>query len=467
MANEEAEEYKKRGNDAFKERKWDEAIKQYNKAIALDPTNAAYYSNRSGAWSSKGNHESALADANKCLGQDPQFVKGYARKGKALFDMDEWDQAEVAYKEGLKADPANDGCNRGLADIAAARQRRTAGARSSSSSSSSSSFSSGFGGMGGFLPKLMERFKKGGRMQSYLLIFVAYSLFSSFTGRFSKKTTGTDPVEAQDAVEYEEDEAGQEALKPLGGRQFSEVDGKWLSYLQAGRKSDSMLLLLHRSSLSAETEYAAILPDLAKAAPGGLHVLAPDRPCHGYSPCLEAGEPANASQWIRGILSAQSVPKRLALAAVGREAANHALALARKRADVAQIWLLAPNIAAPDVHSEAGTSGLQAWLEQHKSLTPRAAADVMHWAAVGGSQSGSPQQGSKEISVPKLPKRCKVTILYSEKDEEDEQLTLALQDRGVNSKVRNMGMGETLLSGLVEEVQQLMGDSDSLEADDE
>eukprot|EP00409_Alexandrium_fundyense_P002355 CAMPEP_0185903958 /NCGR_PEP_ID=MMETSP0196C-20130402/3248_1 /TAXON_ID=2932 /ORGANISM="Alexandrium fundyense, Strain CCMP1719" /LENGTH=100 /DNA_ID=CAMNT_0028623133 /DNA_START=90 /DNA_END=388 /DNA_ORIENTATION=+ len=100
MVSEEAEEYKKRGNDAFKERKWDEAIKQYNKAIALDPTNAAYYSNRSGAWSSKSNHESALADANKCLSQDPQFVKGYARKGKALFDMDEWDQAEVAYKEG-------------------------------------------------------------------------------------------------------------------------------------------------------------------------------------------------------------------------------------------------------------------------------------------------------------------------------------------------------------------------------
>eukprot|EP00413_Alexandrium_margalefii_P004767 CAMPEP_0204517080 /NCGR_PEP_ID=MMETSP0661-20131031/3481_1 /ASSEMBLY_ACC=CAM_ASM_000606 /TAXON_ID=109239 /ORGANISM="Alexandrium margalefi, Strain AMGDE01CS-322" /LENGTH=465 /DNA_ID=CAMNT_0051522465 /DNA_START=48 /DNA_END=1445 /DNA_ORIENTATION=- len=465
MVNEEAEEYKKKGNDAFKDRNWDEAIKYYNKAVTLDPTNAAYYSNRSGAWSSKGNHESALSDANKCLGQDAQFVKGYARKGKALFDMDKWDEAEVAYKEGLQVDPTNDGCKRGIVDITSARQRRSsAGARSSGGGGGGGGLGAG---MGGFLPKVLERFKKGGRMQSYLVMLVGYYLFTSLSGRFSKKTPATDAVDAPDAADYEYDKAGSDAPRPLG-RQFSEVEGTWLSYLHAGRKSDSMLLLLHRSSLSAESEFGAVLPQLARAPPGGLQVLAPDRPCHGYSPCPEAGEPANASPWLNGFIAERAAPQRLALAAVGREAAGHALALARNRPEVVQVWLLAPSILSPDVNSSAGTPGLQAWLQQRQdSISPRAATDVLRWAAAGGSPLRTTEQAPEDIAVPKLPKRCKVTILYSDTDREDEQLASALQAQGVDPRVRNMGIGETVLDGLVDDVQQVLGDSGSSEADDE
>lgn len=276
---EEAEEQKKKGNEAFKAQNWDEAIKCYNKAIALDPNNAAYYSNRSGAWSSKGNHESALSDANKCLGQDSKFIKGYARKGKALFDLNRWDEAEAAYKDGLQVDPANDGCKRGMADVASARERRSSAGARSSASGGGGLFAGlgGLGGLGGFLPKVMERFKKGGRMQSYLVIMVAYYLFSSFTGRFSKKTSQTDSSEVQDSVDYEDDEAAPVSVKALA-RQFTEVEGTWISYMQAGSRADTSLLLLHRSSLSAETEFGDILPQLAGAAPRGLQVLAPDRP---------------------------------------------------------------------------------------------------------------------------------------------------------------------------------------------
>eukprot|EP00442_Polarella_glacialis_P057040 CAMPEP_0115108580 /NCGR_PEP_ID=MMETSP0227-20121206/38092_1 /TAXON_ID=89957 /ORGANISM="Polarella glacialis, Strain CCMP 1383" /LENGTH=130 /DNA_ID=CAMNT_0002506909 /DNA_START=80 /DNA_END=472 /DNA_ORIENTATION=+ len=119
--NEEAEKYKGRGNDFFKAGDWEKAVKEYNKAITLDPGNAVYYSNRSGAWSSKGSHQSALRDAEKCIELDPQFAKGYARKAKALFDTFQTNDAEAAYKEGLKVDPTNAACLTGLADVQASR----------------------------------------------------------------------------------------------------------------------------------------------------------------------------------------------------------------------------------------------------------------------------------------------------------------------------------------------------------
>lgn len=130
----EAEEYKKKGNDFFKDKKYDDAIKQYNKAIQLNPDNASYYSNRAACWSCKQNHESALADAKRCLERDDTFVKGYCRKGKALCDLGQFDEAEAAYKEGLAKEPGNDACQRGLTEVSNARRATRSGSRSGSGS---------------------------------------------------------------------------------------------------------------------------------------------------------------------------------------------------------------------------------------------------------------------------------------------------------------------------------------------
>jgi len=125
MSNEEAEKYKGRGNDFLKAGDYEKAIKEYNKAITLDPENAVYYSNRSAAWSSKGNNQSALNDALKCIEKDPKFAKGYSRKGKALFDMFQTNEAEAAYQDGLKVDPQNAILLQGLADVRASRGPKT------------------------------------------------------------------------------------------------------------------------------------------------------------------------------------------------------------------------------------------------------------------------------------------------------------------------------------------------------
>ena len=62
-------------------KQYDAAIESYTKAIALDPTNAVYYSNRAAAYSSKNDHANAIVDANKAIEVDPAFVRAYHRLG--------------------------------------------------------------------------------------------------------------------------------------------------------------------------------------------------------------------------------------------------------------------------------------------------------------------------------------------------------------------------------------------------
>ena len=61
--------HKATGNAQMSAKKYDDAIAAYTDAIALDPTNAVYYSNRAAAHTSKGDHASAVADAERALGR--------------------------------------------------------------------------------------------------------------------------------------------------------------------------------------------------------------------------------------------------------------------------------------------------------------------------------------------------------------------------------------------------------------
>jgi small glutamine-rich tetratricopeptide repeat-containing protein alpha len=76
-----AEKHKQSGNSHMSSKKFDEAIDAYNKAITLDPANPVYFSNRAAAHSSKGDHLSAIGDAEQAISADPQFIKAYHRLG--------------------------------------------------------------------------------------------------------------------------------------------------------------------------------------------------------------------------------------------------------------------------------------------------------------------------------------------------------------------------------------------------
>jgi Ca2+-binding EF-hand superfamily protein len=84
----------------------DEAIDAYTKAIALVEDHI-FYSNRSAAYLKKGDAKNALADANSCLELNPDFAKGYSRKGAALHSLKDYDNAIAALEAGLAKFPDN------------------------------------------------------------------------------------------------------------------------------------------------------------------------------------------------------------------------------------------------------------------------------------------------------------------------------------------------------------------------
>ena len=75
----ETERYK--GNDFMKSKEYREAADAYTRAIELNDTEAASYSNRSLAYLRLKDYGKCIEDANKCLELEPGFLKAFHRRG--------------------------------------------------------------------------------------------------------------------------------------------------------------------------------------------------------------------------------------------------------------------------------------------------------------------------------------------------------------------------------------------------
>jgi len=105
------------GNKALQAGNLTEAIERYTEAIRLDGANHVYFSNRSAAYLKKGDANNALEDAISCLGLNPQFSKGYSRKGAALHSLKRYNDAIAVYQEGLKKFPNDVALTKGLSEV--------------------------------------------------------------------------------------------------------------------------------------------------------------------------------------------------------------------------------------------------------------------------------------------------------------------------------------------------------------
>jgi len=112
-----ADALKALGNKAIAEKNFDEAIKHFTEAIEIEPANHILYSNRSAAYASKKEYESALKDAEKTTEIKPDWAKGWGRKGAAMYGLGDLLGAHDAYEEGLKLDPNNAQNKQGLASV--------------------------------------------------------------------------------------------------------------------------------------------------------------------------------------------------------------------------------------------------------------------------------------------------------------------------------------------------------------
>jgi L1 cell adhesion molecule like protein len=115
-----ADEAKDKGNKAFAAKQFVAAISAFTDAIAHDPTNHVFYSNRSAAYLKDGKVEKAVKDAEKCVAIKPDWPKGYNRLGMANVVAKDYDAAIEAYTKGLALDPSNAQMTQGV------RQAQTA-----------------------------------------------------------------------------------------------------------------------------------------------------------------------------------------------------------------------------------------------------------------------------------------------------------------------------------------------------
>jgi len=102
-----AERLKQTGNQHMSSKLYDQAIQSYTQAIELDETSPVYYSNRAAAFSSKGDQQSAIVDAEKAIEVDASFAKAFHRLGYAHFALGQYHDAQAAFEKGLTLDPNN------------------------------------------------------------------------------------------------------------------------------------------------------------------------------------------------------------------------------------------------------------------------------------------------------------------------------------------------------------------------
>ena len=103
-----ANDWKNKGNELVKEKKYKYALDCYTKAIDIDPNDPILYSNRSAMYYNLNQFEDAILDAEKAISLKHDYVKAYLRKGKALEGQHKIKEAYDTYKLGLEKCKTNE-----------------------------------------------------------------------------------------------------------------------------------------------------------------------------------------------------------------------------------------------------------------------------------------------------------------------------------------------------------------------
>ncbi|KAL5542008.1 hypothetical protein UlMin_009718 [Ulmus minor] len=96
---------KDKGNEFFKAGNFLKAAALYTQAIKQDPNNPTLYSNRAAAFLQLVKLNKALVDAEKTIELNPQWEKGYFRKGCIFEALERYDDALAAFQTALQFNP--------------------------------------------------------------------------------------------------------------------------------------------------------------------------------------------------------------------------------------------------------------------------------------------------------------------------------------------------------------------------
>ncbi|XP_049330178.1 RNA polymerase II-associated protein 3 [Astyanax mexicanus] len=98
---------KEKGNQFFKDGKYDEAIECYTRGMSADPYNPVLPTNRAASFFRLKKYAVAESDCNLAIALDSKYIKAYARRGAARFALNNHQGALEDYEMVLKLDPEN------------------------------------------------------------------------------------------------------------------------------------------------------------------------------------------------------------------------------------------------------------------------------------------------------------------------------------------------------------------------
>ncbi|MCU1289661.1 MAG: Serine/threonine protein kinase [Acidobacteria bacterium] len=102
-----SKEFFRQGNKFYGQKKYEQAIEAYTKAIENNPNDYGIYNNRGIAYHATEQFEKAITDYNKAAELNPYDFSAYNNRGAAYEDIGNIEQAVADYKKALELDPDN------------------------------------------------------------------------------------------------------------------------------------------------------------------------------------------------------------------------------------------------------------------------------------------------------------------------------------------------------------------------
>lgn len=102
------EEYYKKGNEAFNNKNYEEAIKLYNKTIDIDENNSSAWYSIATSLGRIGKYKKAIENINRAIDIDPYYSFAWNNKGFYLKALRKFNEAIIAYEKAIEINNNND-----------------------------------------------------------------------------------------------------------------------------------------------------------------------------------------------------------------------------------------------------------------------------------------------------------------------------------------------------------------------
>ena len=112
---------KKKGNDLYEQKNYQEAIKEYTKALELDPTNKKYNSiiliNRALCFQKIEKYNYTINDATQSIKINPNYARAYVKRANVFLKIKNFKAAMEDFEKAKKIDPSSPGIETFLKDL--------------------------------------------------------------------------------------------------------------------------------------------------------------------------------------------------------------------------------------------------------------------------------------------------------------------------------------------------------------